>query len=170
MRSMRKQQKYRRVVLTESVLRTIRAETSRYRLRETGGVLVGYVDAQFSVVVTAVCGPGPRSERTLHHVLIDGAAASAFCERWRHRTGGKIDYLGDWHSHISFSTEPSSTDIEAMQTMKHHTRHRLFAPVSLIVARFNLRYAVFVLSRERLTSIRSEVVPDNFMKPSWLEQ
>lgn len=165
---MRKQLEFRRVVLTETAFRNIRSETLRYRVRETGGVLVGYVDAKLSVVIVDASGPGARAERKLHSVLIDGKAATVFCQQWSSKTRGRVDYLGDWHSHVSFSTRSSDVDLHAMKIMENHTQTLCFAPISLIISRFSLCYEVFVLRNERLVTLQSVKVPDSFVKQDWI--
>ena len=156
-------QPYRRVVLAQSVLQAIDTEARRFWFKESGGALVGYVDESFSVVVVSASGPGPRAKHSYSHVQLDGAFVTRFCKRWRTRSKGIIDYVGDWHTHISSSTSPSVTDIEALRLMEPFTASPSFLPVSMIRSRFTQQYSVFVLSDSKIISLRCDELEDHLI-------
>jgi integrative and conjugative element protein (TIGR02256 family) len=160
---MREARTYRRIILSESAARAIRKEAAGYLFKETGGALVGYVDEQFSAVIVSASGPGPRAKRRYSDVQIDGAFTTRFCEAWRSRSGGVIDYLGDWHTHVSSSTSPSGTDLRAMQKMVPFTASLSFPPISLIMARFTSRYEAFVFNNSKLVPVACFEVSDSLI-------
>jgi integrative and conjugative element protein (TIGR02256 family) len=157
-------QPYSRVILARSVLQTIDKEARRFWFKETGGALVGYVDQSFSVVVVSASGPGLRAKHSYSHVQLDGAFVTRFCEKWRTGSHGVIDYVGDWHTHISSSIRPSATDIEALSIMEPFTASPSFLPVSLIRSRFTREYGVFMLSDSKIVSVHCDELEDHLVR------
>lgn len=107
----------RHLFLTEGALRALTAVTVDRGNNETGGAMVGYATVDDALVVTDVCGPGPRGECSRHRVTIDGRHTSAFCARHVDTSKGAIQYLGDWHVHSEDSAEPSPIDLVALKKL-----------------------------------------------------
>jgi integrative and conjugative element protein (TIGR02256 family) len=162
---MREQKPFRRVVLSKCCMNAIRRETLRFWVKETGGALVGYVDESSSCVVVAASGPGPRAMHSYSDVQLDGQFITRYCEQWRAQSHGVIEYVGDWHTHVSNSVAPSQTDVEAMRRMAPFTASPSFPPISLIVARFTHQYNVFVLQNSKLVTVRPEEMEDYLTFP-----
>jgi [CysO sulfur-carrier protein]-S-L-cysteine hydrolase len=104
--------------LTTDVLRRMRRHLFSSGSREIGGILMGEEigDQMFQIVDFSVdTSRGTRAQFVRdadHH----DEALSAFFER----TGaqyGRFNYLGEWHSHPSFSVDPSLQDVHAMQDL-----------------------------------------------------
>jgi proteasome lid subunit RPN8/RPN11 len=103
--------------------------------REIGGVLVGehlggdkFALANFSV--QRIGGGHGHFER-------DPAEARQFVEDAIARAGGdptKVNYLGEWHSHPSWSARPSQTDIDQMQMIVQDPEELATFSVLIIVA------------------------------------
>ncbi len=137
---------YRHAFILESALAALIAEARRYRFKESGGPLAGYVSEDDAVVVTHAAGPGRKGVRGLLGVTISGEHAQAFCDDVWRRSGGLFDYVGDWHSHIGFSVRNSASDVIALREMAVHCSSRPtnpVSPVSLILSRPTLRFAVY---------------------------
>jgi integrative and conjugative element protein (TIGR02256 family) len=81
---------------------------------ETGGILMGELLAPncFRISDFSVSSKGGFANfvRSLVHAL---EPLKRFFERTGHRYR-KFNYLGEWHSHPSFVTEPSARDIKSM--------------------------------------------------------
>jgi integrative and conjugative element protein (TIGR02256 family) len=83
--------------------------------REIGGVLLGELikPGTFKILEITI----QRSGGTLSHFVRDPKlhekSIEAFFERTK-RDYGRYNYLGEWHSHPSFSTRPSFKDIRSM--------------------------------------------------------
>lgn len=106
------------VLLSETVISRLRSELLRAGSDEIGGVLAGedVGDGQFSVVDISV----QRSGGGFAHFIRNPSAHRRFMRRFFARTGndyGRFNYLGEWHSHPSFSTQPSFTDARQMQQL-----------------------------------------------------
>lgn len=104
--------------LPTDVLRRMRRHLLKSGSREIGGILMGEEigDQEFQIVDFSVdTSSGTRAQFVRdadHH----DEALSAFFER----TGGeygRFNYLGEWHSHPSFSVHPSLQDMHVMQDL-----------------------------------------------------
>jgi integrative and conjugative element protein (TIGR02256 family) len=133
---------YRSVFVRAAAMKTITAEMRKAMFTETGGALVGYLDRAV-LVVTAASGPGPRGRLSYTRVMIDGVHAAQFCQRAFRESGGRIDYVGDWHCHLSCVVRPSVLDRVAMKTMVEFEQSNTRHPVSLIRARWSRRMKAF---------------------------
>lgn len=84
--------------------------------REIGGLLMGehFQDNHFQIVDLSVQTSGGDTGCFVRGVDEHTDFVRSFFER----TGydyARFNYLGEWHSHPSFSTAPSSTDLRSMQ-------------------------------------------------------
>lgn len=79
---------------------------------ETGGLLLGWRSGPSNVIIR-MTGPGPNALHGLHRYLPDHQWDVDQIHREFQRSGGDLDYLGDWHSHpngaLSMSEEDRST-------------------------------------------------------------
>ena len=137
---------YRHVFVVETVLNIFRGESRRAGWRETGGPLVGYLSDDGAVVITGAGGPGPKAQRRLTSVEIDGRHATSFCSHIYHQSNGSLDYIGDWHRHTLWSLQPSKSDEEAMLQVVLSGSCSLEAPISLIYRRLPESMIVYVLT------------------------
>jgi integrative and conjugative element protein (TIGR02256 family) len=133
---------YTSVFVRAAAMKSICAEMRKAIFTETGGALVGYLDRAV-LIVTAASGPGPRGRFSCSQVMIDGAYAAKFCQRAFRESGGRIDYVGDWHCHLSWVVRPSVLDHIAMKTMAEFTQSNTRHPVSLIRAQWSRRMKAF---------------------------
>jgi proteasome lid subunit RPN8/RPN11 len=97
------------------LLERLSRELSRAGRREIGGVLVGehLGPNSFRIVDLSVQRHGGQAACFVRRP----ADHKAFLDAFFHRTQedyGRFNYLGEWHSHPSFSTDPSLTDVRQM--------------------------------------------------------
>jgi [CysO sulfur-carrier protein]-S-L-cysteine hydrolase len=84
-------------------------------LREIGGVLLGELikPGTFKIMEITI----QRSGGTFCHFVRDPKLHEKAIEQFFERTGRdyeRFNYLGEWHSHPSFSTRPSQSDVRSM--------------------------------------------------------
>lgn len=106
------------VQLPTDVLRRMRRHLFRSGSREIGGMLMGeeIADQLFRIVDFSVDTSGGTRAQFSRDADHHDAALSAFFER----TGAnytRFNYLGEWHSHPSFSVNPSLQDVHTMQDL-----------------------------------------------------
>lgn len=144
---------YRHIFVVEAVLQTIRQEVRRAGLKETGGPLAGYVSPDQAVVVTHAGGPGPRADLRLRSVLIDGAAAQSFCDTINRASGGRLDYIGDWHRHPGWLLAPSDDDQEAMRLMASYPHCPVAYPIALIYRSLPEKFLVYTWNKHEMLEL-----------------
>ena len=101
--------------------------------REVGGILMGeqlspghFSIVDFSVDVTS----GSRSQFTRSIENHQTALENFFSDT--ERNFSRFNYLGEWHSHPSFSVQPSNVDVLSMQRLVNN-EHSITFSVLLIV-------------------------------------
>ena len=89
---------------------------------ETGGVLFGYIDDACRIAwVTDVAGPTADSVRGDHTFRLDPKGLAHLIDRHHRASGGRVRFLGMWHTHPGLVPEPSSLDIQAMASVLGQT-------------------------------------------------
>jgi integrative and conjugative element protein (TIGR02256 family) len=92
-----------------SALDDLLAEARRWPLRETGGALLGWRDAN-QTVIAQILGPGPKARHRLSSFEPDSAWQNQQGQRIYRNSGRTIRYLGDWHTHPRGTLRPSRQD------------------------------------------------------------
>lgn len=150
------------LVLPDAIVEAMRFECEGGLPNETGGVLVGYVDAAGRTVITAIVGPGPRAFRTPSRFRRDGEYAQREVDLLHRQSDGRDDYVGEWHSHPA-PVGPSGIDRGSMEWIGENERYRREQPFLIIMQRTRLRFWRPLTYRwigERLTEIGSTPVVD----------
>jgi len=104
-----------RIELSPDIERRLRTALRAAGRREIGGMLLAeqLAEGKFSVVdfsLDSFSGSHTKFRR-------DPAAHQKTLDEFFRRTGHdyrRFNYLGEWHSHPSFSVEPSTEDVETM--------------------------------------------------------
>lgn len=126
------------LVLPDAIVEAMRFESERGLPNETGGVLVGHVDAVGRTVITAMIGPGPRAFRTPARFRRDGEYAQREVDRLHRESDGRADYVGEWHSHPA-AVGPSGVDRGSMEWIGQNERYRREEPFLIIMQRIGAR-------------------------------
>jgi integrative and conjugative element protein (TIGR02256 family) len=106
------------VLLAPEVTRRLQRELRRAGSREIGGLLLAEHAGEelFRVVEISV----QRTGGTHAGFMRDPARHHRQLKSFFRRTGEdytRFNYLGEWHSHPCFPADPSSTDVETMQSI-----------------------------------------------------
>ena len=122
------------LLLPSDVLRRLRGHLFRAGRREIGGMMMGEEvgDQRFQVVDFSVDTKGGTSSNFVRDADLHDQALAAFFER-TDAEFRRFNYLGEWHSHPSFSVYPSQQDVNAMQDLVDGSRGVDFAV--LLIAR-----------------------------------
>jgi len=108
-----------RLLLSYEARETIVRETWTSASVETGGILIGRIEAPFILHIISASGPGPNAKQTPTYFLRDTNWCAEFLQQQYERSGA--DYLGDWHSHVRgiASDELSSGDFMTLLKNVH---------------------------------------------------
>jgi integrative and conjugative element protein (TIGR02256 family) len=89
---------------------------------ETGGLLFGYIDDACRVVwMTDAAGPTTDSMRGELTFRLGPAGVADLIDRHNRASGGRVRFLGMWHTHPGLLPEPSSLDTQAMASVLGQT-------------------------------------------------
>lgn len=100
---------------------------------ETGGLLIGYHDANGDVVITEVTGPGPDAIHTESSYVPDYEYDTEQADLLYHASGRLHVYLGDWHTHPKNVDRLSRRDVRALKTIAETPSARAEEPVMIIL-------------------------------------
>lgn len=103
--------------------------------RETGGMLLGYVAEDRSVVVRSIIGPGPNAVHERTGFVPDGAYQQAVLEERFRASAGRETYLGDWHTHPEGDPSLSRLDKRTLARIAGESSSRTAHPVMAILGR-----------------------------------
>lgn len=120
--------------IDETALGDLLAEAGRWRLRETGGALLGWRDGA-DVAIACVLGPGPGAKHRLRSFEPDGPWQVAQGRQIYTATNQMVAYLGDWHTHPFGRPTPSRQDETAARQIATDANFRAPEPLSGIVGR-----------------------------------
>lgn len=122
-----------RVYALRSVERVLIEESEAKVGLETGGVLVGFVDAKLdAVVITGASGPGANARHGPTSFNRDREFCQAFIDRHAGDTQGRIDFVGEWHKHPEPDPWPSPVDRDTYMRLAVDPAAHVERPVVLI--------------------------------------
>ncbi len=106
------------LLLPSDVVRKMRKHMFRAGRREIGGMIMGeqIADQQFRIVEFSV----DVTSGTRTNFVRDAEQHNLVLKEFFERTGKdyhRFNYLGEWHTHPSFTVDPSLQDIYAMQDL-----------------------------------------------------
>lgn len=133
------------------------AEAKSWYPRETGGVLVGQSVGGRLIVERAV-GPGPNATHERAFFQRDQEYSEQQVEELYRQSDGRIDYLGEWHSH-SRRQGPSRTDIGSMLQINKDASNNCPFPLLIIVMQHRRRWTfiAYFPSESELSQISMEI-------------
>jgi len=100
-----------------TVASTLRADSEQWSPRETGGALLGHVDALSRTIYIADLVPAPEdSERSPERFVLGTQGLGPALRRAHADSVGYLQYLGTWHSH-PMGGPHSPTDFETLRRL-----------------------------------------------------
>ncbi|MEN8185510.1 MAG: ThiF family adenylyltransferase [Bacteroidota bacterium] len=116
--------------ISKSVLSEIEEITNVHYPKEFGGVFVGF-KSEVGFIITNILVPDEYKNGRTIFVRHPGALNERLREI-HDITNGKIQYLGEWHSHPDGPTTPSNTDINAMKDIAKDKKVNVDKPLLMI--------------------------------------
>ena len=155
------------VWLAPTVWPTLTAEASRVAPRETGGVLLGWRAGQ-RIYITEAIGPGPHAAHGQTTFVPDADWQAERIAELYERSGRRLAYLGDWHTHPGGSPVHSEADRATLSTIAAYEPARCPRPVMGILGQpdgeeWRLQCHIFTpgttLRRERVKRAQIIAIP-----------
>jgi integrative and conjugative element protein (TIGR02256 family) len=123
-----------RLWLADVALEAMIAEARRMDPLETGGVLLGWQDADgVELMVASALGPGPSATHRRTRFSPDSAWQDGEIAARYELSGRTVTYLGDWHSHPGGTDTPSRRDERTARRIGRSRSARAHRPVMLIL-------------------------------------
>ena len=123
-----------RLLLPDAIENQMKRELRAAGRREIGGVLLGELvgPGVFRVAEITVQRTGGTSSTFVRIPRLHAEAIRAFFQRTGHRYE-RFNYLGEWHSHPSYPTRPSGSDLRAMEEILRNPAMAVnFAVLSIV--------------------------------------
>ena len=99
---------------------------------ETGGVLAGHINDDGNFIITHASDPGPKAVQQPITFIRDNEYCQKFLNDLFLKSGKKVVYLGEWHSHPSKNNQPSGTDIKSLTEISLEQNYLTDKPVMII--------------------------------------
>lgn len=129
------------VELTEQMLRMIKNYVQGEGQSENGGILLGgYIPEKNKYIITIASEPCDQDCRGMTYFVRNRENAQEIINNYWKTSKGKINYLGEWHTHGCKNPYPSYTDKKLLKSLikdKSNVWTELFM---LIVGRDNTFY------------------------------
>jgi len=127
--------------LAASAAEAMRAESQQRYPRETGGILIGSVEADCLHVIHVV-GPGPHAHHGVRRFVRDGNYAQQALDAHYIASVGQLDYIGEWHSH-PLQVGPSQQDRASLAWISANEAYHQEHPVLIICQRVQNKQWLF---------------------------
>lgn len=108
-----------RVRIPKFVQNYLLKELEKNKPNETGGLLIGKVDVLRKIIYITRFTKAPSDSVKKPYYFIRGTKnVPEEIESIRKKTGGLLDYVGEWHTHPTGGNKPSETDIDAVNELR----------------------------------------------------
>lgn len=114
-----------------SILKEIEQIIKHHYPKEFGGVFVGYKSGE-NFIITDILMPDEYKNGKTVFIRHPGTLNQRL-DKLHKTTGGKVQYLGEWHSHPDGPTSPSRTDLKAMKDISKDKMINIDNPLLMIV-------------------------------------
>lgn len=101
--------------------------------KETCGILVGKITDDRIAIVYDASDAGPKAESSATICSRDVEYMQQWLEERIKDSNGEIEYIGEWHSHPSEDTTPSTTDTTSLTDIANSPNYLCRTPVMLIL-------------------------------------
>lgn len=149
------------VFMCESAVTAMHSEIRKYRICETGGMLIGYRRDE-QMVITHITGPGPNARHRLFSFTRDTEFCNRELERLYFQSSGVLTYLGEWHTHPLGELYPSAQDSREMRAIATTPSYQTTCPI-LLLAKIDKRSDGPVAQCFRYVVNRKISVPEMFI-------
>lgn len=116
------------VLIDNIVFEKMEKSSRRFSPLEAGGLMLGYrKEGILHAIDVTLPSSWDRHSRTTFHRSVKAHRLRAL-RLWR-RSGGLVDWLGEWHSHPGFALSPSGTDRRNWSRITRHRNAPMLFPI-----------------------------------------
>jgi len=99
---------------SSKALVTFTSEIQRYQDLESGGVLLGYIVDEDTIYIETASEGGSKAIHEEFYFRADPNYVDMIIDMEYANSGGKVVYLGEWHTHPQIHPEPSPKDLQSL--------------------------------------------------------
>lgn len=139
------------IYLSDELLRTLISYSQKTTVNycEYGGIVLGRVTDNGEVYLDIASEPSMFDiSRTLSFLRKMSPAQRIVNRIWR-QSNGKINYLGEWHTHPFGSNTPSQGDID-MITKAYKNSSVNFGFVVMVIIDISLKFSISIVKDEKI--------------------
>ena len=118
------------ILVSETVLNQIEEITRSHYPNEFGGVFIGSKNETDFIITDILIPDEYRNGRTIF--IREPGNLNDRLKELHKKTAGKIQYIGEWHSHPDGPTIPSTTDVKAMKDIAKDKNININKPLLMI--------------------------------------
>ncbi|MCB2196971.1 MAG: Mov34/MPN/PAD-1 family protein [Bacteroidetes bacterium] len=108
-----------RLRIGDEISKSLFKELKNNKPNETGGLLIGKVDVKRKIIYVTRFTKAPSDSIKKPYLFERGKKdVPEIINSYREKTGGLIDYVGEWHTHPTGSSKPSQTDFTAVKELR----------------------------------------------------
>jgi integrative and conjugative element protein (TIGR02256 family) len=153
-----------KVFIHQDALAFIEDESADSPRTETGGILAGRGSLETGEVhITHASKPGPHARRTRFSFERDNIFCQKYLDEIARRTGGLVDYVGEWHKHHEHVPYPSWRDTRTAAEIADSHDYHVSLCLLLIIGESNRRSslrAFVVNAASEMSEVRWEGCDD----------
>lgn len=109
-----------RVSFSKQAIEMFQSEIDIFGNIETGGVMLGYVTDE-TIYVEKVSNGGSKAIHDYLYFKADNNYIEMFIDMEIANFGGKLRYLGEWHTHPERNPNPSVLDLDSLEEIAEST-------------------------------------------------
>ncbi|MCF4101578.1 ThiF family adenylyltransferase [Gillisia sp. M10.2A] len=118
------------ILVSKTVLNQIEEITRLHYPKEFGGVFIGFKNETGFIITDILIPDEYRNGRT--KFIREPGNLNDRLKELHKKTAGKIQYIGEWHSHPDGPTSPSTTDLKAMKDIATDKKINVNTPLLMI--------------------------------------
>lgn len=104
------------VNIPDHILSLLKQHIQKKKDNESGGIILGEIDGDGEIFVKKISFPNVRDKSSRCYFERDKVVAKILIDYEFYNSGGKIVYLGEWHTHPEPIPTPSGTDISMIKS------------------------------------------------------
>lgn len=102
------------LIYCQEALNAFALEVQKFGTIEAGGVLLGYNNGKDIIITKAIDG-GPNAIHENFYFRADNNYIEMMIDMEFANSGGKVGYIGEWHTHPQVNPEPSEIDLNSLK-------------------------------------------------------
>lgn len=102
-----------KIIYNNEAINLFETELKKFTSLETGGVLMGYVKNK-TVFIEKVSSSGPKAIHEPFYFKADPDFIDMYIDMEIANSDGKLRYIGEWHSHLQITPDPSIIDMDSL--------------------------------------------------------